>query len=89
MLGGGRMMFLPNTVSDNLETSRKGTRVDNRNLIQEWLDKMKLQESNKKYKYIWSADDFRNTDFKDYDHILGYHVLKLFKSSNDRFTFSS
>ena len=62
------MKFLPNTTKDPLNNVT-GIRIDNRNLINEWLDHM--AKSKKKAKYIWNATDLRRTDFKKYDHILG------------------
>lgn len=51
-----------------LNTCKIGTRIDNRNLIQEWEEKM--ISLNKTYKFIWNASDFRNTSLKEYDHVL-------------------
>ncbi len=47
---------------------KSGSRIDQRNLIHEWEEKM--ISLNKTYKFIWNASDFRNTSFKEYDHVL-------------------
>ena len=61
-------MFLPNTTKDYVKDNY-GVRVDNRNLIDDWVNKMKSQ--NKSHKLIWNSTEFRNTNMRDYDHILG------------------
>ena len=63
------MSFLPKGFSDYGNPQLNGTRIDNRNLIAEWQAKM-TRES-KRFKFIWNASDFRSTDFKEYDHVLG------------------
>lgn len=62
-------MFMPNTTTDYLLEKVKGNRIDGRNLIDEWTAKM--SRTNKRFKFIYNASDFRSTNFKDYDHILG------------------
>lgn len=70
VLAGGRKMFLPKDVVDyDQNKSHIGLRIDNRNLINEWSEKMKL--NNKRFKFLWNATDFRKTEFKNYEHILG------------------
>jgi len=69
IFGGGRKMFLTNDSIDYYESQKKGLRIDGRNLISEWEDKM--LSMNKTYKFIWNYTDFRRTDYKRYDHILG------------------
>ena len=68
ILGGGRKNFFPNTSFD-YKRNKTGLRIDNRNLINDWTDNM--SSTNKRFKFIWNASDFRNTNFKNYDHILG------------------
>lgn len=82
IFGGGRMKFLPNHTRDPFIDS-KGLRIDNRNLINEWTNIM--TKKNKKFKYIWNATEFRKTDFKNLDHVLGlfsYTHLKYEHSRN-------
>lgn len=68
VLGGGRSKFIPTSKRDPI-AKLNGTRVDGQNLIWKWLDQMSLQ--NKTHKFIYNASDFRQTDFEQYDHILG------------------
>lgn len=75
------MKFLPNNTKDPLNNVT-GVRIDNRNLINEWTDHMK--KANKKFKYIWNATEFRKTDFKSYDHILGLLAYNHLKYENNR-----
>jgi hypothetical protein len=63
------MKFLPNTVKDYSQIYSNGTRIDNRNLIEDWSEKMK--EMNRKHKFIWNASEFRSTNFNDYQQVLG------------------
>ncbi len=67
VFGGGRKKFLPNNVKDFANSSLYGDRIDNRNLINEWMGKMK----NKSHKFIWNASDFRSTDMRKYNHVMG------------------
>jgi alkaline phosphatase len=78
VLGGGRSKFLPNTKPDYANANVNGTRVDNRDLIEDW--KLHMERLNKRFKFVWNASDFRTTDFKDYDHVLGLFIyLEIFK----------
>jgi alkaline phosphatase len=63
------MKFLPKAIGDPLNSKQRGVRIDGRNLIQEWTEKMK--SSQKKYKYVWNVTDFRKTNYKNYEHVLG------------------
>ena len=82
VFGGGRINFLPNDTKDP-QTNMSGGRVDNRNLIDEWHDIMSRQK-NKRFKYIWNASEFRKTDFKSYDHVLGLLAYNHMKFENVR-----
>nr|UHN91762.1 AKP3 [Brachionus rotundiformis] len=68
VLGGGRSKFIPNTKRDPV-SKLNGTRVDGRNLIWHWINHMSLL--NKTHKFLWNVSDFRQTDFSQYEHILG------------------
>jgi alkaline phosphatase len=81
MFGGGRMYFLPNNTKDP-QTNITGNRVDNRNLINEWHENMSKQ--NKTFKYLWNASEFRKTDFKSYDHVLGLFAYNHMSFDNKR-----
>jgi alkaline phosphatase len=51
MLGGGRAMFLPNTVADPEYPGKTGARRDGQNLIEAW------QAANPDGAYLWNGDD--------------------------------
>ena len=68
IFGGGRKFFLPNTVND-FGSNQKGSRVDNRNLISDWMGIM--NKKNRTHKFMWNASDLRNLDTNAYDHVLG------------------
>ena len=51
MLGGGRAMFLPNTVTDPEYPGKTGARRDGRNLIETW------RAANPDGAYLWHGDD--------------------------------
>jgi alkaline phosphatase len=73
VLGGGRSKFLPLNVQDFANPNLNGTRLDGRNLIEDWKRHMERLEKN--YKFICNASEFRRTNFKDYDHILGFYFF--------------
>jgi alkaline phosphatase len=68
IFGGGRKSFLPNSVYD-FGSNKTGNRVDNRNLIKDWMDIM--HKKNKNHKFMWNATDLRGLDPNAYDHVLG------------------
>jgi len=69
-MGGGRRKFLRKEDSDYANATLKGDRADNRNLIDEWKQKMKSQ--NLKHKFLWNITDFKSLNPNDnYDRILG------------------
>ena len=70
VFAGGRIKFLPNSESDPSNSSLRGDRIDGRNLINEWEEKM--QKKNLKHKFIGNLSDFQNLKpGEDFDHILG------------------
>lgn len=50
-------------------TGKPGDRIDGRNLIDEWIEKMKSK--NLRHKYLWNITDFKSLKPNQYDHILG------------------
>lgn len=62
-------MFLPNNVNDYYDKNLTGLRIDNRNLIKEWEEKM--VSMNKSHKFIWNITDFQATDYERHEHVLG------------------
>jgi hypothetical protein len=65
---------LPTNVED-FGSNQTGSRVDNRNLIDDWLGLM--HRKNKTHKFMWNAADLRNLDTNGYDHVLGNVDLPL------------
>jgi len=68
VFGGGRTKFMPNDATD-YDGKDRGSRVDGRNLIREWEEKM--ESKGKSYKFIWNATQLRNLEVDQYDNILG------------------
>ena len=71
VFAGGRIKFLPNSESDPSNSSLRGDRIDGRNLINEWEEKM--SQLNLTHKYIWNLEQFDNLDSKSdqNEHVLG------------------
>jgi len=65
MLGGGRSNFFPESVVDPEQRSRKGTRTDERNLVEEWL-----RAGNDRV-YVTNLEEFRAVDFGSEVRVLG------------------
>lgn len=65
VMGGGRSMFLPNTVNDPESSSRTGDRSDGRNLTEEW------QNKGDNYYYIWNQADFNSLPTQANTKVLG------------------
>ncbi|CAF1110649.1 unnamed protein product, partial [Brachionus calyciflorus] len=68
VFGGGRKKFTPNNFTDEV-SKRKGERIDGRNLIQEWKNKMESQKA--RYSYISNREELNNLNSNEYDHVLG------------------
>ncbi|KAL7061778.1 hypothetical protein AAHC03_01480 [Spirometra sp. Aus1] len=68
MIGGGAKNFYPAGMEIPNQPGHKGTRLDKRNLTDEWIQYQK--EKGRKYKYINSAYDFNAADFSDTDYLL-------------------
>ena len=66
VLGGGRRNFIPDTQNDVEYPNTKGSRIDNRDLIQEWKS-LNLKNS----AYVWNMSDFNAIDPKKTDHLFG------------------
>lgn len=64
-LGGGRVLFLPQSSLDPEYPDRKGARLDGRDLIEEWLERRPRSA------YVWNLEDFRALDPIATDHVLG------------------
>ncbi len=81
ILGGGRRSFIPNTELDPNEPTEYINRTDDRNLIQEWIDKKKksgLQPNT--YEYVGTRGKLIDIDFEQIEYLFG-----LF--NNDRMSY--
>ncbi|TSK16213.1 Alkaline phosphatase [Bagarius yarrelli] len=70
IMGGGRKYMFPKNMSDVEypgEKRHSGTRKDRRNLIQEWIDRMK----DKRGYYVWNKSDLLSVNPSDADYLLG------------------
>nr|XP_057910854.1 alkaline phosphatase-like isoform X2 [Doryrhamphus excisus] len=70
MMGGGRMYMYPKNTPDveypDME-QHNGTRNDGRNLIQEWVDKMKDKGGH----YVWNKSQFLSLNPSRVNYLLG------------------
>jgi alkaline phosphatase len=73
-LGGGRLKFLPDDVTDPENESKKGDRKDKRNLTAEWTAK------DNNHVYVFDKTGFDKIDVKS-----GVKILGLFESSHMQF----
>jgi len=55
IMGGGRRNFLPETAIDPEYSDKKGKRLDDRNLIEEWQNQ---STSTVEYEYVWNKAQF-------------------------------
>lgn len=77
-MGGGRSKFLPDTLTDPEESSKKGGRKDGRDLTQEWLAKQP------KSAYVYDQQGFDAIDPKNTDHLLGLFDIDHMEYEADR-----
>ncbi|VDK81215.1 unnamed protein product [Dibothriocephalus latus] len=68
MIGGGAKNFYPNGTLIPNQRGKKGTRLDNRTLVDEWMNYH--EKAGHKYKYINSPQDFNLADLSDTDYLL-------------------
>uniref|UniRef100_A0A8C3A3S6 Alkaline phosphatase n=1 Tax=Cyclopterus lumpus TaxID=8103 RepID=A0A8C3A3S6_CYCLU len=70
VMGGGRKYMFPKNTSD-VEypgvAKHSGTRKDGRNLVQEWIDKMR----NKRGHYVWNKKQLLSLNPTSVDYLLG------------------
>ncbi|KAF7644474.1 hypothetical protein LDENG_00221500, partial [Lucifuga dentata] len=70
IMGGGRKYMFPKNMSD-IEypdiAKYSGTRKDGRNLVQEWIDRMK----DKKGHYVWNKKQLLSLNPNNVDYLLG------------------
>lgn len=79
-MGGGRDRFLPNTMSDPEDTSRKGMRKDGRNLTAEWLTKYPSAA------FAWNKAQFDAINPSATQHLLGLFERSHMEYEHDRAT---
>jgi alkaline phosphatase len=65
VLGGGRRSFLPNTTTDYEYPSKKGRRLDGRNLIHEWVSNQSDSM------FVWNKTQMDAVDVEKTKHLLG------------------
>ncbi|XP_032087628.1 alkaline phosphatase, tissue-nonspecific isozyme [Thamnophis elegans] len=71
IMGGGRKYMFPKNTSDVEypdEEKYKGTRLDNRNLVQEWKD---AKPKDKNALYLWNRAELMKLDPAKVDYVLG------------------
>ncbi len=76
--GGGRSKFTPNTMPDAEDSTRKGERLDGRDLTQEWKDKYRSSA------YVWNKQQFDTIDPRRDKHVLGLFEPSHMKYEHDR-----
>jgi alkaline phosphatase len=64
-MGGGRIKFLPNDITDPEGADMEDGRRDKRNLAQEWT------ENHSNSAYVWNQQQFDAIDPQSTDHLLG------------------
>ncbi|KAM6928003.1 alkaline phosphatase, tissue-nonspecific isozyme isoform 1-T2 [Xenentodon cancila] len=70
ILGGGRKYMFPKNMSDveyPNQLKHSGTRNDGRNLVQEWVDRMK----DMKGRYVWNKKQLLSLNPNNVDYLLG------------------
>ena len=77
-LGGGRSMFLPNTMPDPEDTEKYGGRKDGQNLTQKWLDRYPHAY------YVYDKTGFDAIDPMHTDHLLGLFERSHMEYEYDR-----
>lgn len=77
-LGGGRSKFLPNSIFDPEYPTRRGERLDGRDLTQEWVRKSTGS------KYVWNKQQFDAIDPRRDKQVLGLFEPSHMKYEADR-----
>ncbi len=77
-MGGGRRNFLPNDKQDPEYKDKKGVRLDNRDLMQEWKKKYKKSD------VVWNQKQFKNIKPKKTKHLLGLFEPSHMQYEHDR-----
>ncbi len=77
-MGGGRRNFLPSNENDPEYKDKKGSRLDNRNLMKEW--KAKYQDA----EVVWNKKQFKQVKAKKTKHLLGLFEPSHMQYEHDR-----
>jgi alkaline phosphatase len=77
-LGGGRSKFMPQETADPEYETKKGERLDGRDLTRDWTTKYKNSA------YVWNKQQFEAIDTKKTDHLLGIFEPSMMQFENDR-----
>ncbi len=77
-LGGGRRNFLPSNENDPEYKNKKGSRLDNRNLMKEWKAKYKDSQ------VVWNKKQFKQVKAKKTKHLLGLFEPSHMQYEHDR-----
>uniref|UniRef100_A0A8C4QAQ3 Alkaline phosphatase n=1 Tax=Eptatretus burgeri TaxID=7764 RepID=A0A8C4QAQ3_EPTBU len=82
IMGGGRRYMYPSNYSDVEYPDQNGTRLDNQNLVQKWLDMHK----DKNAAYVWNVTALEDVDAKTTDFLLGLFEPKDLQYEEERNT---
>lgn len=77
-MGGGRRNFLPADSQDPEYKKKKGERLDNRNLMEEWKNKYKDSA------VVWNKKQFEGVEAKKIKHLLGLFEPSHMQYEHDR-----
>ena len=77
-MGGGRRNFLPSNESDPEYSTKKGSRIDNRNLMNEWKAKYKDAE------VVWNKKQFKQVKANKTKHLLALFEPSHMQYEHDR-----
>ncbi len=69
VFGGLRRKFLSTNYTDPVDPTKKGDRIDRRNLLYEW--ELEMKSRNLTHKYVWDKTAFDELKPGAYDRILG------------------
>jgi alkaline phosphatase len=79
-LGGGRTKFIPMSTTDPEYATRRGERLDGRDLTQEWTAKYRDSA------FVWNRAQFDAIDVKKTKHLFGLFEPSHMKWEHDRAT---
>ena len=72
-MGGGLSNFIEKDSFLPGYTNKNGSRIDGRNLVQEWIDTR--TQSQKRAKFIKNKSELDDLDPKDTDAVLGVYTV--------------